>query len=311
MSRIAWPAALNDPPQNAWCNSSKRSAPLPSWSFNTIRISSPPQRPAHSSPRSTGLYHPADRAQHVVVAEVAVFLVHPLELIDIQQRHYQFLARFSGGEALGQSSFDFAAIEQPGQAVMAVAAANAMGDAERTADPSACSRMRGRSGRRARLRKALEAFPEDVALMEQQVTLASAAGDFDEAARRPATRRARCPDSGPIPHHGQPPKHAWAPGCRRRAATSGEQHRRAAVASGGFQCGRCSSGAFREPGCAGVRLRIRHGPAQLRCGPDRPMRSANMTMQGLIGAVACGFEGIGDPEHTRIEYRIAASGERK
>jgi hypothetical protein len=41
------------------------------------------------------------------------------------------------------------------------------------------------------------------------------------------------------------------------------------------------------------------------------MRWGNMTMQGLIDAVTCGFEGMGEPENTHILDRVAASGERE
>jgi predicted Zn-dependent protease len=218
---------------------------------------------------------------------------------------------------------------------LALAAAGALADSERTADAlrilhdvrlhgppnveleAAMIRALRKAGDLAAAERtcaaALEAFPGNVALIEQHVTLASAAGDFDEAASRLATWRARYPESRPIRMMANRLNMLSEEETRPQAANATAVLPSQAEEAGGTPRLADASLMARFESLGAPVFGCEFGMVQRTYGADPIglMRWANMTMQGLIDAVASGFDGIGEPEHTRIEDREATSGERE
>jgi len=144
---------------------------------------------------------------------------------------------------------------------------------------------------------ALERFPGDSRIVEQHVVAAMRRGALDVAEQRARFWSEKFPDSLALkklitrvaPSAASPGVAKW-----------NEQNASAAL----FM--RFESLGAQRAGCdfGGIQ-------AQFGANPVSLLRWANMGLEGLVYGLGCDFEGLGVPEHTRMETRRVGSGEEE
>lgn len=161
----------------------------------------------------------------------------------------------------------------------------------------ALSQAGDRQGAESISAEALERFAGDSRIIEHYVGVAMRAGDMDEAARRAVHWRDLYPQNRAIVRLAE-----------RLEMPGQSAERNAAAASKPLAAlfARFESLGAHQGGCEFGFIQSRFGAE-----PISLLRWANMGIDGLIRALDHRFEGLGEPEHTKLKIRPVGGGEEE